>query len=262
MQTPTTPMSSSSETASSIIGRHWATQLLHAVDYLKQHANPIRLEELAIRSGVEALLSNPQLLQSFTSHERVLVDDRLGLYSYKPDYVLRSKADLVSLLRVHATRGGFAVKTLRDSWPQVNNAIEELEREGKVFVMRTGGSGDREGQMKAVYLNEMPEQNSIDKEFRDLWSTLKTPIEDELANELRSGPSATQQNAQWFVVALTRFHRHPSAGLSAASAANKAAPVVVKKKAKGRKSSNRRVKIVNTHLRGQVDLSRPAAAGS
>ncbi|KAM0786154.1 hypothetical protein ACM66B_006962 [Microbotryomycetes sp. NB124-2] len=238
MQTPTTPMSSSSETASSIIGRHWATQLLHAVDYLKQHANPIRLEELAIRSGVEALLSNPQLLQSFTSHERVLVDDRLGLYSYKPDYVLRSKADLVSLLRVHATRGGFAVKTLRDSWPQVNNAIEELEREGKVFVMRTGGSGDREGQMKAVYLNEMPEQNSIDKEFRDLWSTLKTPIEDELANELRS------------------------AGLSAASAANKAAPVVVKKKAKGRKSSNRRVKIVNTHLRGQVDLSRPAAAGS
>ncbi|KAK4048396.1 hypothetical protein OIV83_004742 [Microbotryomycetes sp. JL201] len=238
LATPAESQAAAAASPSSIIGRHWATQLLHAVDYLKQHANPIRLEELAIRSGVEALLSNPQLLQSFQNHERVLVDDRLGLYSYKPDYVLRSKADLVSLLRVHATRGGFAVKILRESWPQVNNAIEELEREGKLFVMRTGGSGEREGQMKAVYLNEMPEQDPIDKEFRDLWSTLKTPIEDELANELRS------------------------AGLSAASAASKPAPVVVKKKAKGRKSSNRRVKIVNTHLRGQVDLTRPSTSNS
>ncbi|KAK4052337.1 hypothetical protein OIO90_004418 [Microbotryomycetes sp. JL221] len=200
-------MSSAADAAAtSTIGRHWATQLFNAVDSLKQHGHPIRLEELAIRSGVEALLSNPNLLESFQNHERVLVDDRLGLYSYKPDYVLKSKADLVSLLRVHSTRGGFAVKTLRESWPQVNTAIEELEREGKLFVMRTGGSGEREGQMKAVYLNEVRDQYLIDK-----------------------------------------------AGLNAASAVHKQAPVVVKKKAKGRKAgSNRRMKIVNTHLKGSA----------
>ena len=65
------------------VGRHWATQLLYAVDFLKRHGDPIRLEDLAIRSNVEGLLSNAELLKSFEAHERVLRDEKTGLYSYK-----------------------------------------------------------------------------------------------------------------------------------------------------------------------------------
>lgn len=65
------------------IGKHWATQLYTAVQFLKQHQHPIRLENLALTSGVEALLSDQGLLESFRNHERVLVDDKLGLYTYK-----------------------------------------------------------------------------------------------------------------------------------------------------------------------------------
>jgi transcription initiation factor TFIIE subunit beta len=179
------------------VGRHWATQLYTAVHFLKNHGNPIRLEDLALTSGVEALLGNVELLESFRNHERVVVDERTGLYSYKvgslsahsfplppllpsayasrqaradpptlanqPDFVLKSKTDLLTVLLRYAPRGGLAVKTLRESWPQVGTAIDELEKEGKVFVTRTGGTGDREGQMKAVFLDEIGNQGKVDE---------------------------------------------------------------------------------------------------
>lgn len=88
---PKPPPTTSAKRASTIysqptdtgVGRHWATQLHYAVDYLKRHGNPIRLEDLAIHSNVEALLSNAELLANFEGHDKVLKDQRTGLYSYK-----------------------------------------------------------------------------------------------------------------------------------------------------------------------------------
>ncbi len=43
------------------------------------------------------------------------------------------------------------MKLLRESWPLVGNAVEELEREGKVMVIRTGGrSGAGDGRGNGV----------------------------------------------------------------------------------------------------------------
>lgn len=81
----------------------------------------------------------------------------------QPDFNLSSKADLLTLVRRYATRGGLTVKTLRESWPGVVVAIEELEKEGKVLVTRTGGTGDKEGQMKAVFLDELGHTGKVDK---------------------------------------------------------------------------------------------------
>jgi transcription initiation factor TFIIE subunit beta len=50
------------------------------------------------------------------------------------------------------------VKKLRESWAGVTTAIEELEREGRVLVTRTGKteqSQEREGQMKMVFLDDI-----------------------------------------------------------------------------------------------------------
>ena len=43
----------------------------------------MRLEDLAIHSTVEALTTNQELFDSFHSHERVVHDEKTGLYSYK-----------------------------------------------------------------------------------------------------------------------------------------------------------------------------------
>lgn len=75
------------------VGRHWQTQLAIAVAFLKQHNAPIRLEDLAIRSGVEHLLTNPELQQGLRQHERVRFDERTQLVSYK----VRSRGPLLSM---------------------------------------------------------------------------------------------------------------------------------------------------------------------
>ncbi|POY71584.1 hypothetical protein BMF94_5409 [Rhodotorula taiwanensis] len=232
---------------SAAVGRHWQTQLALLVAFLKQHNAPIRLEDLAIRSGVDHLLASPELQQGLRQHDRVRFDERTQLVSYKPDFVLNSKSDLIILLRRNSPQGGLPVKKLRESWAGVTNAIEELEREGRVLVTRTGknphsggggggGGGAGDGQMKMVFLDDIGrDRDPLDQEFKDLWHSLKTPIGDELAQELQA------------------------AGLTASSAAPPP-PTTNKKKAKGRKgpgSSNRRFKITNTHLKDQgIDLSK------
>src|SRR5205807_116133 len=52
-----------------------------------------------------------------------------------------------------ATRrgGGISVRTLKESWKDAPTAIEELEKEGEVFVTRTL----RDGQMRMVFWNEL-----------------------------------------------------------------------------------------------------------
>jgi len=217
------------------VGRHWATQLLYAVGFLKQHAHPIRLEDLAIRSNVEGLMTNVELLESFKAHERVLYDEKTGLYRYKPDYNIKSSADLLSIVRRYAPRGGMPVKVLKESWPGVGPAIEELEQEGRILVTRTGGTNDREGQMKTVFYDEVGIIDPVDEEFRTLWSSLKTPDAVTLASDLKS------------------------AGLTTATAVQSTVPTQQKKK-KGRKgpgSHNRRHKFTNVHLKGTgIDLTK------
>ena len=81
----------------------------------------------------------------------------------QPEFTLSSKADLVALLKSYAPRGALTVKVLKESWPSVGPAIEELEKEGKVLVTRTNASGDKEGQLKAVFLDEFGPVGQIDE---------------------------------------------------------------------------------------------------
>lgn len=172
------------------VGRHWQTQLVLAVNFLKQLNRPIRLEDLALTSGIESLLHNYELVEALKAHDRVRYDPRTELVQYRPDFVLSSKSDLVALLRRYSPQGGLAVKPLRESWPAVTQAIEELEREGRVLVTRTDGKGDAQGkgQMKCVFLDDVgKDREPLDKEFRDLWHSLKTPLGDDLVSELQTG---------------------------------------------------------------------------
>lgn len=78
-------------------GKHWGTQLLYAINYLKvisyhiilithhdqSHPNPIRLQDLAIHSNLPQLESNHELYRQFKQHERVLYDENTSTFSYK-----------------------------------------------------------------------------------------------------------------------------------------------------------------------------------
>ncbi|KAH9976695.1 transcription initiation factor IIE subunit beta [Lactifluus volemus] len=233
------------------------TQLLYAINHLKANNGPMRLDDLAIRTQTP-LDTDKVLFEKFRAHERVEFDPKTNLYSFKHDYSFRSKAALLTEIQ-RATRrgGGISVRTLKESWKDAPSAVEELEKEGEVFVTRTL----RDGQMRMVFWNELkadpadlaeegPEavakrdasKNgtglSVEKEFHDLWHNLNVPNDVDLLKQLQSG--GLQETASEAPVIK--------------------APVGKKK---GKKSATRQrtARLTNTHLKDMgIDFSKDYVA--
>lgn len=68
---------------------------------------------------------------------------------------MKNASDLHAVVAGHMPRGGIGVKLLKESWAGVVPAIEELEREGKVLVTRTGNTTEKEGTIKTVFLDQI-----------------------------------------------------------------------------------------------------------
>lgn len=162
---PTTVYSQPANTGSGI---HENTQLASAIDALKHHSNPVRLEDFALSQGLPALLnSSSGLFSRFRSHDRVMYDAKTDLWMYKPDYDLKTPADLVALLKERylnpggsgarsASAAGMRLAELRESYPAAKDAVEELAKaepreERQVLVLR----GQRDGAIKQVFWNPL-----------------------------------------------------------------------------------------------------------
>ena len=65
---------------------------------------------------------------------------------------MRNKAALLTEIQRQTRKGGgLSVRTLKESWKEAPQAIEELEKEGEVYVTRTL----KDGQMRMVFWNEV-----------------------------------------------------------------------------------------------------------
>ncbi|KAF9075992.1 transcription initiation factor IIE subunit beta [Rhodocollybia butyracea] len=225
-----------SQPADTGTGTNVNTQLVYAVNHLKSTHNPMRLQDLAILTSTP-LDTDHVLLEKFKAHDRVLWDPKTDLYSYKHEFNFRNKAALLTEIQRQTRRGGgIPVRALKDSWKEAPAAIEELEAEGEVLVTRT----TKDGQLKMVFWNEIkPTEDSggmlVEKEFLDLWHELKVPNDVDLLRQLSSE------------------------GLQATTAAAGPAPKGPSTKKKGKKGGSQRarqVRITNTHLKGDIDLSK------
>jgi len=227
-----------SQPADTGTGTNVNTQLVYLVNHLKSNGNPMRLQDLAIITNIPVDTS-PALLEKFRAHDRVVHDQRTDLYSYRHDFNVRNKAALLTEIQRQTRKGGgLSVRTLKESWKEAPQAVEELEKEGEVYVTRTL----KDGQMRMVFWNEIkPDEESggmaVEKEFNDLWHSLTVPNDVDLLKQL----------------ALE--------GLQA-TAAEAIVPKGPAGRKKGKKSAarQRQVRITNTHLKGQIDLSRDYVA--
>lgn len=216
------------------------TQLVYVVNHLKSTGNPMRLQDLAIITNTP-IDTDKVLQEKFRSHDRVLHDPKTDLYSYRHDYNVRNKAALLTEIQRQTRKGGgLSVRTLKESWKEAPQAVEELEKEGEVYVTRTL----KDGQMRMVFWNEIkPDEESggmaVEKEFNDLWHSLEVPNDVDLLKHLQS------EGLQ-----VTASETPVTKGQAG------------KKKGKRSAPRQRQVRITNTHLRGQIDLSRDYVAPS
>ena len=74
------------------------------------------------------------------------------------DYTFKNKASLLTEIQRHTRHGGgLSIRTLKESWKEAPQAVEELEKEGDVLVTRTV----KDGQMRLVFWNEVrPDEES------------------------------------------------------------------------------------------------------
>jgi transcription initiation factor TFIIE subunit beta len=145
---------------------------------------------------------------------------------------------LTEIQRQTKKGGGISVRALKESWKEAPQAIEELEKEGEILVTRTA----KDGQLRMVFWNEIkPEEElgglPVEAEFIDLWHSLVVPTDTELLRDLAS--EGLQVTTAEFV-----------------------APKGPTGKKKGKRSApkQRQVRITNTHLKGEIDLSRDYVA--
>ncbi|KAI0339059.1 transcription initiation factor IIE subunit beta [Trametopsis cervina] len=227
-----------SQPADTGTGSNVNTQLLYAVNHLKSNGNPMRLQDLAIITNTP-LDTDMVLLEKFKAHDRVIHDPRTDLYSYKHDFDVRNKASLLTEIKKHTKNGGgLSVRTLKESWKEAPQAIEELEKEGEVYVTRTL----KDGQLRMVFWNEIRpdeegEGTQVEKEFLDLWHSLQVPNEVDLLKQLANeGLQAT--------AAETLAPKGPG----------------TKKKGKKTATKQRQIRLTNTHLKGTIDLSKDYVA--
>ncbi|KAG1731432.1 hypothetical protein EDB19DRAFT_1722381 [Suillus lakei] len=224
-----------SQPADTGTGTNVNTQLVYAIDHLKSTHNPMRLQDIAIVTNTP-LETDVVLLEKFKSHDRILWDPKTDLYSYRHEFSFRNKAALLTEIQRQTRKGGgIPVRALKESWKEAPQAIEELEKEGEVLVTRTV----KDGQLRMVFWNEIkPDDESggkqVEKEFFDLWHSLKVPNDVDLLKALHAeGLQATAEE--------TPIPKAPSN---------------MKKKGKRSAPRQRQAKITNTHLKGEIDLSR------
>lgn len=199
----------------------------------------MRLQDLAIVTNTP-IDTDLVLLEKFRAHDKIQHDPKTDLYSYKHEYAFRNKAALLTEIQRQTRKGGgISVRVLKESWKEAPQAIEELEKEGEVLVTRTA----KDGQLRMVFWNEVkPTEEGggvqVEKEFLDLWHTLKVPNDVDLLKQLAS--EGLQVTASETVVPK--------------------APAAKKKGKKGGAPRQRQVRITNTHLKGEIDLAREFTA--
>ncbi|KAF7759687.1 hypothetical protein Agabi119p4_11382 [Agaricus bisporus var. burnettii] len=160
--------------------------------------------------------TNHLLLEKFKAHDKVQYDPKTDLYSYKHEFNFRSKAALLVEIQRQTRKG---------------SGISARE----VLVTRTV----KDGQLRMVFYNELkPEEEGagklVEEEFRKLWHDLKVPNDVDLLKQLANE------------------------GLQVTNAESSLpkAPTTKKKGKRGGAPRQRQVRITNTHLKGEIDLSK------
>lgn len=162
-----------------ISGSHLSTRLHMAVEHIKQQDLPVGVDQ------VEGYLSfdiRHTLLPLLKEIDRIKYDPSSDTLEYMSLHNIRSADDLLNFLRLQPTFKGVSVKELRDGWAGCHDAIEALEEDNKIVVLRA----KKDNMPRSVWANFGGELGTIDLEFVELWKHIRIPDKDSLYQALIS----------------------------------------------------------------------------
>lgn len=161
-------------------GSHLSTKLLLAVEYVKDRGVPVPVSQLTSYLNLNNAEQQQKLLTLIKNLDKIKFIPSTNSLEYVSIHNIKSKEELLQFLRTRATFKGIPVKELRDGWNGCYDAINELEDEGKVLVLRT----KKDSAPRLVWANNGGELGKIDEEFVKIWLSIKLPEPADLPGKL------------------------------------------------------------------------------
>ncbi|KAF8749192.1 General transcription factor IIE subunit 2 [Rhizoctonia solani] len=123
----------SSQPKSTDSGFQKGTQISYLISALKERKGPIRLEDLGAYANVPNVENDPVLIKALIEHERVTVDPKLKLYTWRSKKTIR-----VGRNHSTCTRRGWCIDEIpQEILGRCLKAVEELEKEVLVLASRS-----------------------------------------------------------------------------------------------------------------------------
>ncbi|KAK9600072.1 transcription factor TFIIE beta subunit, TFIIEB, Tfa2 [Aspergillus fumigatus] len=188
-----------SQPANTGTGKDIMTQVLFAVEHLKSKGVPLRYSDIVSYLSLQHRSSDEGYLQALrrilTQHEKVSYDpsgaNGEGTFAFRPPHNIRTAEQLLQKLQSQTTAAGMSVRELREGWPNVEETINRLEKEGKLLVTRN----KKDDHAKMVWANDPSLVQHFDEEFRQIWAKIKVPDQQAVKEELeKAGITPTSKN--------------------------------------------------------------------
>ena len=113
-------------------------------------------------------------------HTKIVYDRESNSFRFRPLHDIASADDLVKFLQTQPTANGLQVKDLKDGWPDVEDAVDQLEEEHKVLVHRN----KKDGRPRIVWADSPDLYAPLDSEFLQMWTKIALPSPEDTIKEL------------------------------------------------------------------------------
>ncbi|EPS33199.1 hypothetical protein POX_a01809 [Penicillium oxalicum] len=168
-----------SQPANTGTGKDIMTQVLFAIEHMKTKAVPLKFADIVSYLSLQHRANDPAYVQALRSilqrHEKVDFDPAgaggEGTFSFRPPHNVRNAEQLLQKLQSQKTAAGMSVRELREGWLNVEETINQLEREGKLLVTRN----KKDDHAKMVWANDPSLIEHFDPEFKQIWEKIKIP---------------------------------------------------------------------------------------
>lgn len=168
------------------------SQMAYAVSWLRGKDEPQGYQDVL---GYLSLTARPEAEQEFfveqmRAHPQIQwIPDpdlseqtwRSGTYLHRPAIPgVKSKTQLLAYLQKKTDASGVSVKDLKDGWPDCESAINELEAEHKVLVVRA----KKDGAARTVWLDDPSLFHEVDPQLKLMWTRVEVPSVDNIVQRL------------------------------------------------------------------------------
>jgi len=148
-----------------------------AVEYIKEQDQPVSIGKLQQTLSFDV---EHTLLPLLKEIDRVKYDENNRTLEYVSLHNIKTADDLLEFLRKQTTFKGISVKELKDGWAGCIRAIDDLEAEDKILVLRN----KKENAPRLVWANAGGKVGAISDEFKKMWVDVKLPEPDVLYQSL------------------------------------------------------------------------------